>query len=139
MASWINNIPIIYYPAGLQTAAIRYKNSLQENAKMHVITEDIIEACHNGIVAWEKNSNVKPVLIRGKNDYIKTIERWDIIEEFFQEKNIDYKIINSLEGNILSKMVNLIYLLDYSSIYSAVLNNTDPSPVNSIDFIKNRL
>ena len=106
---------------------------------MHVITEDIIEACHNGIVAWEKNSNVKPVLIRGKNDYIKTIERWDIIEEFFQEKNIDYKIINSLEGNILSKMVNLIYLLDYSSIYSAVLNNTDPSPVNSIDFIKNRL
>ena len=106
---------------------------------MHVITEDIIEACHNGIVAWEKDSNVKPVLIRGKNDYIKTIERWDIIEEFFQEKNIDYKTINSLEGNILSKMVNLIYLLDYSSIYSAVLNNTDPSPVNSIDFIKNRL
>jgi len=139
LANFITNIVCIYYPAGLQTAAIRYKNSLQENAKMHVITEDIIEACHNGIVAWEKDSNVKPVLIRGKNDYIKTIERWDIIEEFFQEKNIDYKTINSLEGNILSKMVNLIYLLDYSSIYSAVLNNTDPSPVNSIDFIKNRL
>jgi glucose/mannose-6-phosphate isomerase len=31
---------------GLQAAAIRFKNSLQENAKIHAITEDVIEACH---------------------------------------------------------------------------------------------
>ena len=43
----------MYYPAGLQAAAIRFKNSMQENAKSHIITEDIIEACHNGIVAWK--------------------------------------------------------------------------------------
>ncbi|MBA32128.1 MAG: glucose-6-phosphate isomerase, partial [Chloroflexi bacterium] len=47
IAEWISDIPIIYYPWGLQSVAIRFKNSLQENAKSHVITEDIIEACHN--------------------------------------------------------------------------------------------
>jgi len=30
-------------------------------------------------------------------------------------------------------------LLDYSSIYHAVLNHIDPSPVNAIDFVKNKL
>jgi len=42
---------------------------------MHTITEDIIEACHNGIVSWDKNSQVKPILIQGDDDYIKTKER----------------------------------------------------------------
>jgi len=52
-------IPLIYYPYGLQAAAIRFKNSLQENSKIHVISEDVIETCHNGIVSWESKSNVK--------------------------------------------------------------------------------
>ena len=50
LAEWISGIPVIYFPAGLQAAAIRFKNSLQENAKDYVITEDVIEACHNSIV-----------------------------------------------------------------------------------------
>ena len=53
LAKWINDIPVVYYPAGLRATAIRFKNSMQENAKNHIITEDVIEACHNGIVSWE--------------------------------------------------------------------------------------
>jgi glucose/mannose-6-phosphate isomerase len=139
LAEWITSMPIIYYPFGLQSAAIRFKNSLQENTKMHAISEDVIEACHNGIVAWEKEANVQPILIRGKEDNIKTKERWEILKEFFQEKNIEYREIISAEGNILSKLINLIYLLDYASIYKAVLDQIDPSPVKSIDFIKSKL
>jgi len=139
LANFLKNIACIYYPVGLQSAAIRYKNSLQENAKMHVIAEDVIEACHNGIVPWENNGDVSPVFIQGQDDYVKTKERWKILEEFFELNNIEYYKINSLDGNIITKIINLIYLLDYSSIYSAVLNNTDPSPVNAIDFIKKKL
>ena len=51
LANFISEIPLIYYPYGLESAAIRFKSSLQENAKTHVIIEDIVEACHNGIVA----------------------------------------------------------------------------------------
>ena len=112
LAKWIKEIPLVYYPWGLQAAAVRFKNSLQENSKMHTITEDVIESCHNGVVAWEKNSNVQPVLIRGYNDHIKTIERWDILKEFFRDSAIEFFEIKSVNGNILSKLVNLIYLLD---------------------------
>ncbi len=138
LAKEITGIPMIYYPSGLQSVAIRFKNVLQENVKIHVIAEDVIEACHNGIVSWEKESNVKPILIQGKDDHIKTKEIWSIIKEFFHENKINYSEINSIEGSILSKLINLIYILDYCSIYKAVLTEIDPTPVKSIDFIKSR-
>ena len=139
LAEFSRKIVAIYYPAGLQATAIRYKNCLQENAKMHVMIEDVIESCHNGIVSWEKKSEVKPVMIQGSDDHEKTKERWKILEDFFDSKDIEYIKINSIQGNILSKIVNLNYLLDYSSIYTAVLNEIDPSPVKSIEYIKSRL
>ncbi len=139
LAKWINKIPLIYYPFGLQSVAIRFKNSLQENSKKHVIVEDIVESCHNGIVAWEKKSEVQPILIKGVNDHVKTKEKFMILSEYFQENDIEFKEINSIKGNILSKIINLIYLLDYASIYKAVLDKIDPSPVGSITYVKNRI
>ena len=139
LAKSIKLIPIIYYPFGLQSASIRFKNSLQENAKMHAACEDVIEASHNGIVSWEKKSDVMPILIRGSEDHIKTKERYEILKEFFIKKKIKYEEVISVEGNILSKLITLIYLLDYATIYKAVIDNIDPSPVNAINFIKNKL
>ncbi len=139
LGNWISGIPLIYHPHGLQSVAIRLKSALQENSKKHAITEDIIESCHNGIVAWETTSSVQPILLRGNDDYIKTKERFSIIEQFFTEKNIDFKIINSVDGNILTKIISLIYLLDYATIYKAVLSKIDPTPVTSIEYIKSKI
>ena len=139
LANWIVGIPLIYYPHGLQSAAIRLKSSLQENSKIHAMTEDVIESCHNGIVAWENSSVVQPILLRGTDDYIETRERFSIIEKYYTENKIDFQIINSVDGNILTKIISLIYLFDYSTIYKAILLKTDPSPVKSIDYIKRQL
>lgn len=139
LAEFLDGTPCIYYPHGLYASAIRFKNSLQENSKLHAFTEDVIEACHNGIVAWEGNVNARPVLIRGTQDYAKTQERWEILKQYFDQNDTKYTEVKSVEGNILSKLVCLIYLLDYCSIYRAVMSGVDPSPVRSIDFVKERL
>ena len=139
LAQRISGIPLIYYPLGLQAAAIRFKNSLQENAKMHAIVEDVVEASHNGVVAWEKKSEVVPILLQGYDDNIKTKERWKILKTYFDDNKIKYIEVFSIKGDILSKLINLMYLLDYTSIYKAVLTKTDPTPVKSIDFIKSKL
>ena len=65
LAKWISGIPLMYYPSGLQAAAVRYKNSMQENAKMHTVIENVVEASHNGVVAWEKPTEVQPILLQG--------------------------------------------------------------------------
>jgi len=139
LAKWINGIPLIYFPAGLNAAAIRFKNSLQENSKMHTITEDVIETCHNGIMSWEIFSNVQPILLQGEDDFPKTKERWKILKEFFKSKGIHYEEVYSVKGTIISKLICLIYLLDYTSIYLAVINKIDPTSIDSINFVKERL
>ena len=139
LAKWITGTPVLYYPWGLESAAIRFKNSLQENSKLHVMAEDIIEVCHNGVVSWEKDSIMQPILIQGHDDYSKTKERSKILKEFFNSKQIEYKEISSVKGSIISKIINLIYLFDYVSVYHSVISGIDPSPVSAIDFIKERL
>jgi len=139
LAEFLDGPTCIYYPHGLFAAAIRFKSSLQENVKMHAFVEDVIEACHNGIMSWEKPSEVKPILIRGTEDYVKTQERWEIIKQYFDKNKIDFKEVISVKGNILSKLMNLIYFLDFTSIYRAILSKTDPSTISSIDYIKEKL
>tara|TARA_B110001454_G_scaffold81590_1_gene78592 strand:+ start:3469 stop:4485 length:1017 start_codon:yes stop_codon:yes gene_type:complete len=139
LAENIIDTPLIYYPCGLQAAAIRFKNSLQENAKMHVMIEDVIEASHNSIVSWQSPSRVFPILLQGEDDYVKTKERWNIMKDFFHENSINYSEIMSVKGSIFSKIICLIYFLDYVTIYRAILSKVDPAPIPAIDFIKNRL
>ena len=102
LASWITGIPIVYYPWGLEASATRFKNSLQENAKTNAMIENVIETSHNGIVSWERSSNMNPIMIIGKDDHDKTKERWKILREYFETNGIDYKEIFTVDGNILS-------------------------------------
>lgn len=138
-AERLGAMPLIYYPFGLQAAAIRFKNSLQENAKTHAATEDVVEACHNGITAWERPSRVSPVIITGSDDHPRTRERWGILRGYFESRGIAYEEMRSGPGGILAKLMGLIYWADYASIYRAVIDGIDPSPVESIDFVKSRL
>ena len=55
------------------------------------------------------------------------------------KKIFKYQEIFSKDGSILSKLVCLIYQLDFTSIYNAILSGIDPTPVNSIDFLKSKL
>ncbi len=139
LANWIDGIPVIYYPYGLQSAAIRFKNSLQENVKTHAIVEDVIESSHNGIVSWERPSDMIPVMIEGIDDHTKTKDRWEILRQYFDKNQIKFKEIFTVDGGILSKIMCMNYLLDYATIYHAVRLGIDPSPIKSIDFIKERL
>ena len=78
-------------------------------------------------------------MIEGRDDHTKTKERWGILRQYFDEKHISYREVFTVNGCILSKIMCLIYLLDYASIYNAILLGIDPSPVKSIDFIKEKL
>ncbi len=100
------------------------------------MAEDVVEASHNGVVSWEKRSAVQPILLEGKDDYTKTKERWSILKRYFKENKIDYREVHSTSGSILAKIIHMIYLLDYCSIYLAVLDKMDPSPIDAIEYIK---
>ncbi|MGH7601840.1 MAG: SIS domain-containing protein, partial [bacterium] len=41
--------------------------------------------------------------------------------------------------SLLARFFSLIFLGDMASVYAAVLNGIDPTPVEKIDYLKNRL
>ena len=55
------------------------------------MVKDVVEASHNGIISWERKSNVNPILLEGNDDFIKTKERWKIFENYFNEKILNIK------------------------------------------------
>ena len=99
----------------------------------------MLEATHNHIVAWENSSTVKPILLQGVDDHPKTKERWKVLKKYFEVNKISYKEVFSIQGSILSKIMHLIYLSDYTTIYFATLSKIDPTPIRSLDFIKKGL
>jgi len=139
IAKSLDKIPTIYYPFGLQAAAIRFKNSLHENSKLPAIIEDVIEASHNNIASWSNNPNTFPILIQGTDDHPKTKERWSILKEFFKNNDIQFKEIYSPNGYILTKLISLIYSFDIISIFRAMLLEIDPSPISPIQYVKSKL
>ena len=86
------------------------------------------------IIDPSQKMDEKGSVILDKNGKIKNIGK-DIKKT---DVNSSVEIID-VKGNILSKLICLIYILDYSSIYLSVKLNRDPTPVNSINYIKNKL
>ena len=78
-------------------------------------------------------------MIQGSEDYIKTKERWKILKGYFNANSIDFWEIHSIQGDVLSKIINLIYLLDFTTLYRAVIIGIDPYPIKSIDYIKEHI
>ena len=136
LAMHLSEICLIYYPHGLQTVATRFKNSIHENMKKHASIENIIESCHNQIMAWDDNTNVLPILLHGSDDHVKTIDRWDVIKELFKTRKINYEEFSVSGNNILTKTISSIYELDYATLYRAVIEEKDPYIIESIKYIK---
>lgn len=142
IADWLHLcIPIIYASNLHRSAAIRFKNSLNENAKIHALVEILPELCHNDLAAWLKNGleGWRPLFIRYPNEPIEVLERFNAIKEIIEESGIEImEVIAKGESN-LDYIMSAIYILDFASIYSAILRGIDPKPIPNIDRLKSTL
>jgi glucose/mannose-6-phosphate isomerase len=142
IALWLYDfLPVIYGSNLNRAVVIRFKNVLNENAKMHAIVDVLPELCHNEIVAWEgaKDKALKPLFLRYKGEPPEVKVRFEILRELIKDAGFDVLEIYSQGEDRLSKIMSLLYILDFSSLYTAVLRGFDPSPTASIEKMKNRL
>jgi glucose/mannose-6-phosphate isomerase len=131
--------PFCYSSPALLPAATRFKNSLNENAKIHCISESILEASHNDIVPFTFSYSVqtpKILLLRWNHDNSVIRERFDKVRALFEKVVQPAMEISMSEDNLLASLVSAIYILDLSTIYMAISKNTDPSPTPAIQILK---
>ncbi|MCD6107929.1 MAG: bifunctional phosphoglucose/phosphomannose isomerase [Thermoplasmata archaeon] len=139
-----NRIPQLYGWGIFSPVAKRWRTQLNENSKV-IAREDILPECnHNDIVGWSYDKETARrfacVLFRDKGlEDISIGGRLDFLKNMFLEVAGDVIEINSIGRGRLAKIISTIYLGDFVSCYLAVLRNVDPTPVDVITKLKEKL
>lgn len=131
---------IIYTPTVLQAAATRFKNSLNENSKTHSAVEVLPELCHNEIEAWRSGVNDWiPILLRWSKEPPEVKNRFEALKSVMRNKGTEPLEVLAKGNDHLSRLISLIYLLDFSTLYLAKLKGINPLPTPNIDQLKKKL
>ncbi len=140
----IGFIPVIYSAADITSAAgYRLKCQLNENSKLHAFHNVIPELNHNEIIGWEtysdKQLNAKLINILDETYHPQIKKRFEITTGLAAKKGLDYINIESEEEDFKIRLMDLIYLFDWITYYTAVLRGCDPSEIDNIHTLKESL
>ena len=135
---------IFAYGGGvLGVMARRVKGQWNENAKNWGAFDVLPELNHNGVVGFPHPDIARDaltvLLLRSDRDNPRHKLRFDVTRELLDRASIPHKTLEFSGASMLSEVLQLTLFTDYVSFYVALLNGVDPSPVKSIDYLKDRL
>ncbi|MBN2453360.1 MAG: bifunctional phosphoglucose/phosphomannose isomerase [Candidatus Omnitrophica bacterium] len=134
-------IPVIYASQEhMDAVCTRWRGQLAENAKTISSTHLFPEMTHNEIVGWEEPEkalkNLIAIILRDCGDHPRVSRRMDIVRKIIKSRGVEVIEVNSRGRGLLARILSLVYIGDYVSLYLAVLNGCDPTPVESIAYLK---
>jgi glucose/mannose-6-phosphate isomerase len=133
-------IPLIYGFRQYSSVAQRLKAQFNENSKMPSKSEVFPELNHNETVGYEApeslTKELSVILLRDPQEPPEIRNRIEITKNLVLDRaNKVLEIVAEGEGK-LAKMFSIMCVGDFASVYLAILQNKDPTPVNIIDRVK---
>ncbi len=140
----IGYIPIIYSVSDFNNSVgLRFKAQLNENSKLQAFHNELPEMNHNEIIGWEshkqKNLQTKVIYLFDDDIHPQIKKRFDIMTEMIKSADVEIITLKSSEKNFKMRVMHLMYLVDWISYYLAVIRRFDPSEIDFIHTLKNKL
>ncbi len=137
-------IPVIYSSNDLlDIVNLRWRCQFNENSKSLAYGNLLSEMNHNEIVGWQNNpdalKNFALISLVDKEDNPKLLERMKISRDIIKGMPGLEIEVNGEGDSKPERIFDLIYLGDWVSFYLAILYKTDPTPVEKINILKNKL
>jgi len=136
-------IPFAYGAGVMGVMARRVKGQWNENAKNWAAFDVMSELNHNAVVGFEHPPIAKEaltvLLLRSDRDNPRHKLRFEVTRELLDRARVPHKTLQFAGRNMLSEVLQMVLFTDYVSFYIALLNGADPTPVKSIDYLKDRL
>jgi len=139
----LETFPVIYGFRQYTSIAHRLKAQFNENSKVPSKSDVFPELNHNETVGWEapealtKKQSV--ILIRDPEEPPEIRNRIETTTALVLNRaKIVLEIEAAGEGK-LAKMFSVLCIGDFASVYLAILQNKDPTPVKIIDMVKSEL
>lgn len=138
------NLPLIWgSSAHSETAALRWKTQINENAKCPVFFNVFPELNHNEIVGFEVPpdilAHIVVILLRDSGDHERVQKRADITTGIIVDRVRKVIEVKARGESFLAKFYSLAYIGDYTSFYLALEYGINPTPVGTIDYLKSEL
>ena len=133
---------VIYGGPLMAPAAYKWKISFNENAKTIAWWNEAPEWNHNETSGWLEQPIDKPyavVDLRSNLEHPQVQKRFDLLARLLSGRRPAPETVQAEGQNVLEQMLWTIMFGDFTSLYLALVNNVDPSPVDLQERIKKEL
>jgi glucose/mannose-6-phosphate isomerase len=140
-AKWLNEAAhiVVYHSPFNPSAAHRFKNVLSENAKALCTVTGVMDVMHDGITCWERERGSRLVCLPSPLDDEVVNHRFSLIREEVEALGSSVRTLRSAEGDFLSSLLSSFCLLDYVSMYLALLRGVDPGETRTQEELKRKV
>ncbi len=136
-------IPVAFGAGVMGVMARRVKDQWNENAKNWGAFDVMSELNHNAVVGFPNplvaREALTVLILRSARDNPRHKVRFDVTTELLDKAGIAHRTLEFPGSSALSEVLQMVLFTDHVSFYVALLNGADPSPVRSIDYLKDRL
>ena len=134
------HFPVIYSSEQCAAANTRWRNQIHENAKSLAVGNLLPEMNHNEVMGWARFQpelkQLAVVVLRDMEDHARTQRRMDVTRSLLEPHAQSWHEVWSEGSSRLARMLSVMYVSDWVSLYLAIMNNMDPSPVGLISRLK---
>jgi glucose/mannose-6-phosphate isomerase len=129
--------PCVYTSSVTKSVARRFKNSLNENAKMHARFDSAPDFFHNEVEAWEDDDNdLMPVMLRRSREPSFEAQALDAFTAMLASRGVVATEVRGQGDGNLAQLMDLVYTLDFASYYAAMARGVDPFEISLIEEMK---
>lgn len=138
----VGKSPVIYSGPLLAPVGYKWKININENAKNVAWCNQYPEFNHNEFLGWSSHPVDKPyavINLRSTFDNAQIQKRFDISKKLLGGRMPDPIEVEAQGSSEIEQILYALVLGDFVSVYLAILNGLNPTPVELIEKLKTEL
>lgn len=134
-----DRVPVVWGAEGFAAvAAARWKTQFNENAKVPAWSSSLPELDHNEVVGWRSPTaeSTFVIALRHEGEHPDVAVRFPISLEIVREAGAVTDEVWGAGRTSMARLLSLVLMGDYSTVYHALAHGVDPTPIVAIDRLK---
>jgi glucose/mannose-6-phosphate isomerase len=131
-------VPVVYGAELTAPVGVRWRAQLNENAETAAFDGVLPEMDHNEICGWGQPT-FTAVFLEDDEQHPRVRERIELTADVVETAGSPVERVRARGQTRTERVLSLVLLGDLLSLYLAVLNGVDPTPVARIEDLKQRL
>jgi glucose/mannose-6-phosphate isomerase len=130
---------VVYSGPKLFPAANKWKICMNENAKNVAWCNQLPEFNHNEFIGWSSHPTEKPygvVELRSTLEHPRVQKRFEVTERLLSGKRPAPEVVEVQGETIIKQLLWAANMGDFVSLYVALLNGLNPTPVDLVEKFK---